>query len=68
MMTDRHTDVRPKTKSVERTAALLLRSTLGGASRVPRALHCFCRRGSLTSVVRRLASVAIQTGSPGGER
>jgi hypothetical protein len=37
------------TRSVERTAAPLLRSTPSGSSRVPRALHRPCRRRSLTS-------------------
>ena len=50
------------TRSLERTAAPLLRSTPGGSSEAPRALHRSCRRLSLSSGVRRIRACEARVG------
>ena len=51
----------PRTTSRwRRTAAPLFRSTLGGNSSAPRALHGHCRRRSLTSAVRPLKASPVK--------
>jgi hypothetical protein len=47
------------TRSLERTAVPLLRFMPGGSSDAPRALHCSCRRLSLSSVVGPNMSLSI---------